>query len=64
MTEGIVKFFNEEKGFGFIIETDTQKEFFVHVSNLINEIRKNDIVTFEIKQDKRGPVAVDVKVVR
>ena len=61
MNNGTVKFFNDSKGFGFIKEEGTGKEYFVHVSGLIDEIRENDEVTFELKEGKKGLKAVDVK---
>lgn len=61
MNNGTVKFFNDSKGFGFIKEDNTNQEYFVHVTGLINEIRENDKVTFELKEGKRGLNAVNVK---
>ena len=61
MNNGTVKFFNDSTGFGFIKEEGTGKEYFVHVSGLIDEIRENDEVTFELKEGKKGLNAVDVK---
>ena len=61
MNKGIVKFFNETKGFGFINEEGTDKEFFVHVSGLINKIKDNDEVTFDLEEGKKGINAVNVK---
>jgi len=63
MNKGTVKFFNETKGFGFIIEDDNKKEHFVHVSGLIDEIREGDAVEFDLKEGKKGLNAVNVKVV-
>jgi len=63
MQKGTVKFFNETKGFGFIKEDGSGEEFFVHVSGLKDEIRENDVVTFDVQQGKKGPNAVNVKVV-
>jgi CspA family cold shock protein len=63
MNKGQVKFFNETKGFGFIIEDDTKKEHFVHVSGLIDEVREGDEVEFDLKEGKKGLNAVNVKVV-
>jgi CspA family cold shock protein len=63
MKEGIVKFFNEAKGFGFVKETATNKEFFVHVSGLIDEIRENDEITFDVAQGRKGLNAVNVRLV-
>jgi CspA family cold shock protein len=61
MQSGIVKFFNESKGFGFIKADGSNKDIFVHVSGLIDEVRENDQVTFEVEQGKKGPNAVNVK---
>ncbi len=61
MNSGTVKFFNETKGFGFIKEDETDKEYFVHVTGLIDEIRENDEVTFDLKEGKKGLNAVNVK---
>ncbi|MGK0388747.1 MAG: cold shock CspA family protein [Maribacter sp.] len=58
---GIVKFFNAEKGYGFITDKDTKDSFFVHSNNLIDEIRDNDKVTFEVGKGPKGPIATDVK---
>jgi CspA family cold shock protein len=61
MGTGIVKFFNESKGFGFIKEDETSREIFVHVSGLKDKVRQNDKVTFNIVDGKKGQNAVDVK---
>ena len=63
MNKGTVKFFNETKGFGFISDDDSDKEYFVHVSGLIDEIREGDAVEFELQEGKKGLNAVNVKVV-
>jgi len=63
MIKGTVKFFNETKGFGFIVEEESNKEHFVHVSGLIDEIKEGDFVEFELKEGKKGLNAIDVKVV-
>jgi CspA family cold shock protein len=63
MNKGKVKFFNDAKGFGFIIEDDSNKEHFVHVSGLIDEIREGDSVEFELQEGKKGLNAVNVKVI-
>ncbi|MBL4703628.1 MAG: cold-shock protein, partial [Flavobacteriales bacterium] len=47
MKKGTVKFFNDTKGFGFIIEEGSNEEHFVHVSGLIDEIKEGDEVEFE-----------------
>jgi cold shock protein len=61
MYHGVVKFFNETKGFGFIKDSESEKEYFVHVTGLQDEIRQNDEVTFELKEGKKGLNAVNVK---
>ncbi|HBY67018.1 MAG: cold-shock protein [Flavobacteriaceae bacterium] len=62
MQKGTVKFFNESKGFGFITEEGTNKEHFVHVTGLIDEIREEDEVEFDLKEGKKGLNAVNVRV--
>ena len=62
MNTGIVKFFNETKGFGFIKDDETGKEYFVHVSGLVDKIRENDKVNFQLQEGKKGLNAVDVKI--
>ncbi|MBK8292994.1 MAG: cold shock domain-containing protein [Flammeovirgaceae bacterium] len=62
MKEGTVKFFNETKGFGFVKETSSGQEYFVHVSGLVDQIRENDSITFELKEGKKGLNAVNVRV--
>jgi CspA family cold shock protein len=61
MSKGTVKFFNETKGFGFIIEADSNQEYFVHVSGLIDEVKEGDEVEFELQEGRKGLNAVDVK---
>ncbi|MGZ3884805.1 MAG: cold-shock protein [Bacteroidia bacterium] len=61
MKNGVVKFFNTEKGFGFIKVEGTGQEIFVHVSGLKDEIRENDNVVFEVQEGKKGLNAVNVK---
>lgn len=61
MLTGIVKFYNEAKGFGFIVDEDTQDEIFVHATGLVDKISQDDRVTFVIKDGKKGPNAVNVK---
>jgi CspA family cold shock protein len=60
MKNGTVKFFNEEKGFGFIKEENGQ-DIFVHVSGLKDSIKENDAVVFDIQEGKKGLNAVNVK---
>jgi cold shock protein len=61
MYKGTVKFFNEAKGFGFIKDSDSDKEYFVHANGLKDDIRENDEVTFELEEGRKGLNAVDVK---
>jgi CspA family cold shock protein len=63
MNKGTVKFFNESKGYGFITEDDSNKEHFLHVSGLIDEVREGDAVEFELQEGKKGLNAVNVKVI-
>ena len=62
MQEGTVKFFNEEKGFGFITPKNGGNEIFVHASGLSESIRENDEVRYEVTEGKKGPHAVNVVV--
>ena len=62
--EGTVKFFNETKGFGFIVPAETgEEDIFVHSSGLIDQVRENDKVQYEVERGKKGLNAVNVKVV-
>jgi CspA family cold shock protein len=61
MNTGTVKFFNETKGFGFIVNSSTSEEVFVHASGLVDKIREGDTVTYETKQGKKGINAVNVQ---
>ncbi|MBK7028588.1 MAG: cold shock domain-containing protein [Bacteroidales bacterium] len=63
MSNGTVKFFNNSKGFGFIKDDSNDKEYFVHVSGLIDNIMENDRVSFDIQEGKKGLNAVNVKVI-
>ncbi len=62
MKKGTVKFFNNAKGFGFITNDETNEEIFVHKSGLNGYIQENDKVEFNIEQGRKGPNAVDVRV--
>jgi len=61
MQEGTVKFFNETKGFGFISQTNGNEDVFVHNSGLMENVRENDEVTFDIEHGQKGLMAVNVK---
>ncbi len=61
--EGRVVFFNDSKGYGFIKETGTEEKYFVHVNGLLEEIKENDLVEFELERGMKGMNAVQVKIV-
>lgn len=63
MQEGTVKFFNNTKGFGFIKPSDSSEDIFVHESGLIDEIRENDKVKFDLEKGRKGMNAVNVELV-
>lgn len=61
MKTGTVKFYNDAKGYGFIKEAESNEEYFVHSSGLIDNIRENDDVSFELEEGKKGINAVNVR---
>lgn len=58
---GTVKFFIEDKGFGFITDDSDKKDYFVHVKGLIDKIAENDKVSYNLVEGRKGMNAVDVK---
>lgn len=58
--QGKVKFFNDVKGFGFITKEDNT-DIFVHASGLLDRVKQNDVVLFDVEEGKKGPKAVHVK---
>jgi cold shock CspA family protein len=58
---GVVTFFNETKGFGFIKDMKTQESVFIHVNQLSERIGENDKVQFEVQMGPKGPNAINVK---
>ncbi len=61
MKEGTIKFFNESKGYGFVTESETKEEYFLHATGLIDQVKEDDLVTFELKEGRKGLNAIDVK---
>jgi CspA family cold shock protein len=61
MNTGTVKFFNNSKGYGFVKDKESGKEYFIHVSGLIDDVKENDEVSFELQEGKKGLNAVNVK---
>jgi CspA family cold shock protein len=64
MKKGKVKFFNESKRFGFIVEDDSKEEIFVHETGLVDKVRENDLVEYEVTQGRKGMNAISVKKVQ
>ena len=61
MKKGKVKFFNTSKGFGFIADSESGQDIFVHVTGLKQDIREGDSVVFDVTQGKKGLNAVNVR---
>ncbi len=61
MEKGIVKFFNNSKGFGFIKDANSSKEYFVHSSGLKDHIKENDEVIFDLQEGEKGLNAINVR---
>ena len=59
--KGIVTFFNESKGYGFIKDKETQESVFVHVNSLLEPVKEHSKVTFEVEMGPKGANAVNVK---
>lgn len=62
--KGTVSFFNDSKGYGFINDMETKEGVFVHINNVIDEIKEGNLVTFEVEMGQKGPTAVRVKLVK
>ncbi len=60
MKKGVVKFFNNEKGFGFIKDEETNEDVFVHKTGLVDNITEDDHVEFDVEQGQKGLNAVNV----
>ena len=61
MNKGTVKFFNDSKGYGFIKDEESNEEYFVHANGLVDEIRQDDEVTFDLEEGRKGVNAVNVR---
>ncbi|MET3732938.1 cold-shock protein [Moheibacter stercoris] len=61
MNKGTVKFYNDTKGYGFIKDDESGNEYFVHVTGLVDKIRDNDNVTYDLEEGRKGTNAVNVK---
>ena len=59
--KGVVAFFNDSKGYGFIRDIETKESVFVHINNVIDEIKEGNAVTYEVEMGQKGPTAVRVK---
>ena len=62
--EGRVKFFNNDKGYGFIMDTATSDSFFVHIDELEEPVNTNDAVSFDIGKGPKGPIAIAVRLIK
>ena len=62
--KGTVTFYNDSKGYGFIKDTETKENVFVHVNNALDEIKEGNLVSYEVEMGQKGPVAVRVKQIK
>ena len=60
---GYVKFFNSDKGYGFVIDKETNESYFAHTDNLVDKIKDKDKVMFEIGKGPKGPIAINVRII-
>ena len=58
--KGVVSFFNDSKGYGFIKDMETKESVFVHINNCNDEIKENNMVSFEVGKGPKGPTALNV----
>ncbi|MEI8203135.1 MAG: cold shock domain-containing protein [Bacteroidota bacterium] len=61
--KGVISFFNDSKGYGFIRDLETQESIFVHLNGLVDAVKESDMVTFNVEQSPKGLNAYDVKLV-
>ena len=62
--KGVVSFFNDSKGYGFIKDAETKESVFVHVNNVLEEIKEGNLVSYEVEMGHKGPTAIKVKIIR
>ena len=62
--KGTVSFFNESKGYGFIRDSETKESVFVHVNNILEEIKEGNLVSFEVEMGPKGLNAIKVKLLK
>ena len=62
MSKGTVKFFDDIRGFGFIVPDDGDKDVFVHKSKLIDKINEGDKVSYDLEESPKGLNAINVKI--
>ncbi|AWM13750.1 cold shock domain-containing protein [Flavobacterium sp. NRK F10] len=64
MRTGTIKFFNEEKGYGFITDEETGKDIFVHATGLkVEKVNQGERVSYEEEDGKKGKIAAQVVVI-
>lgn len=57
---GVVNFFNDSKGFGFITDSQNKQSIFVHINNVEGDLKEGNLVSFEVEIGHKGPTAVNV----
>lgn len=62
--KGTVTFFNDSKGYGFIRDSETKESVFVHINNVLEDIKEGNLVSFEVEMGQKGPTAVKVKQIK
>lgn len=62
--KGIVTYFNDDKGYGFIKDSKTKEKIFVHINNVVDDIKENNVVTYEVVMGQKGPAATEVKIAK
>lgn len=61
---GVITFFNDSKGYGFIRDLESQQSVFVHINNVAGEIAEGNKVSFEVEMGPKGPAAINVTQIR